>query len=325
MSGAGSEKAEEPVAYKAGDSVSIWSNTDKAWCSGTVKLVEGGNITVEYFRTTESGATKSVKVLPAGDANLKPATADAQKAAVTSQIGQPLEKRTDFGRICLGAALLSAISGMVNAVAIIEMSSTVAHHTGNASHFGRLFGSDGARFLGLMAAYLVGAGTAGFKEFDGNAVFCDKSSEGLLGVAGAIATGAGLQGIFGLKSLALLSLSFSQGLQNGITSRFSGLALRTTHMTGALTDAGLILGQWVQAQYLGKEPPSLRKPKLFLLCLLSFAAGGFVANLLRKVLGTLAALVPAALLAVVASGRFTITEIEEVLLKNVAMIKAKVA
>jgi len=144
-------------------------------------------------------------------------------------------------------------------------------------------------------------------------------------VSGAVAAGAGSKSIFGLKSLALLLLSFSQGLQNGITSRFSGLALRTTHMTGALTDAGLILGQWVRARYHGKEPPSLRKPKLFLLCVLSFAAGGFIANLLRKVLGTSAALVPASLLALVASGRLTISDIKDTVSKNMAAMKAKVA
>lgn len=33
------------------------------------------------------------------------------------------------------------------------------------------------------------------------------------------------------------------GLQNGLTSSFHGMAIRTTHFTGTVTDLGLMLGR----------------------------------------------------------------------------------
>eukprot|EP00421_Protoceratium_reticulatum_P020844 CAMPEP_0168384418 /NCGR_PEP_ID=MMETSP0228-20121227/14400_1 /TAXON_ID=133427 /ORGANISM="Protoceratium reticulatum, Strain CCCM 535 (=CCMP 1889)" /LENGTH=149 /DNA_ID=CAMNT_0008397583 /DNA_START=37 /DNA_END=482 /DNA_ORIENTATION=- len=53
----------------------------------------------------------------------------------------PLEKRGDFTQVLLMSSFLSLLSGIVNAIAIIEMGGTVAHHTGNASHTGRLLGT----------------------------------------------------------------------------------------------------------------------------------------------------------------------------------------
>lgn len=248
-----------------------------------------------------------VKALSAGHEELRPAEVAAKSEKPAPAAASPakvtaLEQRADFDRVCLGGCFLSAVSGMVNAVAIFELSSTVAHHTGNASHFGRFLGADGFRFFVLLVAYMVGAGAAGYGGCDGDAVFSGRRSDGLLGSAGAVAIGVLLQ-LIGLSSLALPLLAFSQGLQNGVTSRFTGLALRTTHMTGALTDAGLILGQWAKAQQDGKQGPSLRKPILFGSCILSFAAGGFAASIVRKFVGILAALVPAALLAAAASGK----------------------
>lgn len=321
--------AKEADKYKPGTAVKVWSKTDNKWFTGTVKSVEEGLVTVEYEKASDSGGSKMVKTLPMDSEELQ--VAEASKAAETAAAPPssapappPLEKRTDFDRIVLGAAVLSAISGMVNAVAILEMSSTVAHHTGNASHFGRLLGKDGFRFLLLMVAYVVGAGSASFGECDGNAIFTDRSSDGLLVVAGAVGVGSLLKAVAGARGLALLLWAFSQGLQNGITSRFSGLALRTTHMTGALTDAGLVLGQWVQAKYHDKPLPSLRKPTLFLSCVLSFAVGGFLVSFLWSVFGVLAAVAPAAALATIASGRLTLTTGMALLKKNFEVVSEAV-
>ncbi len=36
------------------------------------------------------------------------------------------------------------------------------------------------------------------------------------------------------------------GLQNGMATRFSGAVVRTTHMSGIVTDIGLLLGNWMR-------------------------------------------------------------------------------
>jgi len=213
-----------------------------------------------------------------------------------------LDKTGNFRRICVVSALLALASGMLNAVAIIEFSSTVAHHTGNLSHLGRLWGVDSARFAVLILSYCVGAAAVGWNECDGDAVFEGRYSSGLLCSAGAIATGVISSRVNGLGFVVLPLWAFSQGLQNGITSRFSSMPIRTTHMTGALTDFGLILGQIARKWRYGEPAPSLRKPLVFLICFSSFAAGGFAAKIFHNFLGASAGAIPAVLLAFLAMG-----------------------
>lgn len=218
----------------------------------------------------------------------------------------PLDKRTDFARVCCIAVLLSAVSGMVNVLAFMELGAVVAHQSGNTAHIGRLLSSGehsgASRIFGIAVAYLVGAAAAGFGSADGEAVFAGRPSPLLFGSALAVAAGAVLQHTTGNVVLTLLLWSFSQGLQNGVTSRFSSLPLRTTHMTGALTDAGIVLGQWLKARSRGRPLPAMHKPILFLLCTFGFGFGGFAAHLGHNSFEALAALFPAFALAAASAG-----------------------
>jgi len=211
----------------------------------------------------------------------------------------PLEKRADCTQVFLMSAFLSLLSGIVNAVAIIEMGGTVAHHTGNASHTGRLLGSDGARFFALMVAYLAGAGVQGYCKSDGEAVYAGRYSPGLLGSAVAVAGGALIEWLSGNKLVSLPILSFSQGLQNAITRKCSSLPVCTTHMTGYLTDIGAGVGAWVKG---GAQEPLPIRTKFFFLSLSAFMAGGFAAKKMLDTIGVLCALVPAGLMGVTAMG-----------------------
>jgi len=182
----------------------------------------------------------------------------------------PFEKREDFGSLCSTASFLSFISGMVNVFAVMELGTVVAHQSGNISAVGRMAGdlqnTAAARFLGIVLAYTFGSAVIGVSGCEGDAVFEGRPSNGLLGSAVAVATGAVLR-YSGLNTImTLLIWSFSQGLQNGVTSQFSSGPLRTTHMTGVFTDSGLILGKWVRAWKKGADTPNLRKPIIFLLC-----------------------------------------------------------
>jgi len=210
----------------------------------------------------------------------------------------PLEQRKDASRVVAVSTFLSFVSGIVNAVAIIKMGGTVAHHTGNASHTGRLAGSDGARFGALMLAYLVGAGVAGFVKVDGEALFAGRYSAGMLSAAIAVVAGAAIHWAGGSALVALPLLAFSQGLQNAITRKCSSLPVCTTHMTGYLTDAGSGLGLWIRT---GGGLPL--KPRFFLLSISAFVAGGFAAKAMLDLGGILVtASVPVAGMVVAAFG-----------------------
>mmetsp|Transcript_23714 Transcript_23714/g.67817 ORF Transcript_23714/g.67817 Transcript_23714/m.67817 type:complete len:309 (-) Transcript_23714:76-1002(-) len=209
----------------------------------------------------------------------------------------PLEKRVDFNTVLWMSAFLSLLSGIVNAVAIIQMGGTVAHHTGNASHAGRLAGSDGMRFLVLMVAYLAGAGVQGACKSDGEALYSGRFSPGLLGSALVVVAGALIHYCGGSALVALPLLSFSQGLQNAISRKCSSLPVCTTHMTGYLTDAGAGLGLCARAG--GRVP---LKTKFFLISILAFVVGGTIAKVMRDSVGVMAALAPAVVMALCAFG-----------------------
>ena len=214
----------------------------------------------------------------------------------------PVEKRQDLSRVAVIAILLSGISGMVNAVAILQMGGTVAHHTGNSSHTGRLAGVDGTRFAVLMLAYFVGAGVTGFRKSNGENPLLGKASPALLGCAVAVAGGGLVHWASGNSLLALPVLAFSQGMHNGVTSKFSSMPLRTTHMTGTITDTGAACGAWLRSKVYGDAAPPSTKTAFLLSTLFAFGFGGVLAKMATDRIGSLAVLPPAALLAVLAMG-----------------------
>jgi uncharacterized membrane protein YoaK (UPF0700 family) len=101
----------------------------------------------------------------------------------------------------------------------------------------------------------------------------------------ALLFGFGLLGSFTQSSpeftlVAMLLLCFLMGLQNATVTKISGARIRTTHVTGMITDVGIELGKLV---YWNRDPTcpatsTVRadRPKLRLLSLLlgSFFTGG---------------------------------------------------
>jgi len=219
----------------------------------------------------------------------------------------PVEKRPDYGQVCLMSFLLCGASGMVNAVAIIQMGGCVAHMSGNTSHFGRLLGIDAGRFAMLLSAFVFGTGIAGFTKADGEALFRGRYCPCLMSAAVAISMGvllhrcsnAGL-GLTEEGNWVTMPLwAFGNGMLNGVMSRFSSMPLRVTHHTGTLTDAGMGVGLWLRARLGGEATPNMQKNLLLWICFAGFAAGGLAAHLETE-LGILAGLPPAATMAVLA-------------------------
>lgn len=161
-----------------------------------------------------------------------------------------------FGQQARLAASLSWIGGYVNVVVLIHTDMTVSHVTGNATHLGQLVvearwhGALLVAFLPLM--FLVGAMLAGTCEQVAVRRRSPRSpfvlpiaiEAAVLSVLslvivwqdahGRSATAwraAAFYGVTGLGSLAM-------GLQNATITRISGATVRTTHLTGVVTDLG---------------------------------------------------------------------------------------
>eukprot|EP00927_Polykrikos_kofoidii_P012831 TRINITY_DN15565_c0_g1_i1.p1 TRINITY_DN15565_c0_g1~~TRINITY_DN15565_c0_g1_i1.p1 ORF type:complete len:260 (+),score=33.58 TRINITY_DN15565_c0_g1_i1:71-850(+) len=245
-------------------------------------------------------------------------TATSDAGAVSSSIAPKpakpnvlkLDDRGDFGRVCLTAGILTWASGMVNGLALFEFAAGVAAHTGSVLNLGRLFGTDAARLVPPLLGWVGGGAVAGFADCDGDSALTGRGSPGLLCSAATIAAGVGLYGSTNRKQLTLVLWSFAIGLQNGITSKFSSMAIRSSHVTGALTDLGLIVGHMLRSFVHGrhelspKQSPPLRKLIVLLVGLCSFVSGGFCATRARRagIPGVVAALFPAVVVAALATG-----------------------
>ncbi len=93
-------------------------------------------------------------------------------------------------------------------------------------------------------------------------------------------------------------VAMAAGLQNAMATTYSGSVVRTTHMTGIVTDLGIHLGHALRG-----HAPEWLKMRLLLTLFSSFLGGGIVASLLYRKLEDLA-LLPPALALVVASGAY---------------------
>ncbi|RZI63908.1 MAG: DUF1275 domain-containing protein [Variovorax sp.] len=188
--------------------------------------------------------------------------------------------------------LLAFNAGAVNAGGLLVVHMYTSHMSGFASQLadGLVLGSMplllGA--LGALLAFVVGAATT--------AVIVHWARRHRLRSAFAmpLMLEAALLLVFGLLGaitltwptlfavpLTVLLLSYIMGLQNGLSSSMSNGKMRTTHMTGHITDLGLELGR-LAFRNPRETPAALRVQanrsalRLYASLLLMFIAGGLV-------------------------------------------------
>eukprot|EP00929_Paragymnodinium_shiwhaense_P081766 TRINITY_DN42878_c0_g1_i3.p2 TRINITY_DN42878_c0_g1~~TRINITY_DN42878_c0_g1_i3.p2 ORF type:complete len:212 (+),score=24.82 TRINITY_DN42878_c0_g1_i3:156-791(+) len=191
----------------------------------------------------------------------------------------------DFERVVFVNAWLTMMSGIVNAVAFLEMGMTVSHHTGNATHWGRLTGTDGMKFLRLISAFMAGSAALGASPIDAEAPYAGRVCPALLGTAFAVLGAFLVKHLDGSTMVTCQLLAFSQGIMNALTRKCTSMPICSSHVTGYVTDAGAILGTWVSASIKGAKAPSLKKPAIFLIPVCTFALGGLVTANLKEVAG----------------------------------------
>ncbi|MFZ6663618.1 YoaK family protein [Peijinzhouia sedimentorum] len=74
---------------------------------------------------------------------------------------------------------------------------------------------------------------------------------------------------------------FAMGLQNGLTASISNFAVKTTHLTGATTDLGILFSMFTKKKY-REHPELLGKAKLIGTIAISYLSGAVVSGLLYK-------------------------------------------
>jgi uncharacterized membrane protein YoaK (UPF0700 family) len=201
--------------------------------------------------------------------------------------------------------LLSLAAGSVNAGAFMACQRFVTHVTGLTTQLGmdvgmwRLMAEYGVVVLcfiaGAMASVLALQGRHHRGKQPLHALPLVVVSFMLVAVA--LSGNAGLFGAFGASVeqpsdfLLLSLLSFAMGLQNATVATSTGMAIRTTHMTGPATDLGVHLASaWFtsgESRRSALRAAALRGGKI-----VAFASGAALMVPLARASGYLAFLIP---------------------------------
>ncbi len=159
-------------------------------------------------------------------------------------------KPSDFPAWSLlgGALLLSATAGFVNVVMLQLFHVPVSHMTGAASHLSEEMIGGGWRGLvftgGVVLAFLGGATVCGLIVGNKSLRPGRRYGIGLMVEGAALGLAAWLAQRGQLA--ALPAAAFACGLQNALATSYHNLVIRTTHVTGIVTDIGLMLGHLIK-------------------------------------------------------------------------------
>ena len=216
--------------------------------------------------------------------------------------------RTPRANVGLGATLCF-VAGATNAGGFLAVGQYTSHMTGIVSAIADslVLGQFALVLAGLasLLAFLCGAATTAWivnwclrhnlRSAYGLPLFLEAV---LLLIFGLF--GAGINFYAGLfVPLTVLVLCYIMGLQNAVITKISNAEIRTTHITGLVTDLGIELGKMLYFNHMAGEKKVLanrRKLRLHLTLVTSFFIGGLVGAVGFKTLGYVSTVALAALL-----------------------------
>ncbi|KAJ3071802.1 hypothetical protein HDU98_004770 [Podochytrium sp. JEL0797] len=152
----------------------------------------------------------------------------------------------EFNTIVAGACILTMNAGFINVVTLDGVFSvTVSHVTGNVSRIAISLASGDLTTLSLVLSilfsFMFGSFISGY--IVGDAKFVLGRSYGYALLLESAMLFASFLTLKGEYIVGEWCAAFACGLQNAMATSYSGLVVRTMHMTGIATDIGNILGQ----------------------------------------------------------------------------------
>lgn len=216
-------------------------------------------------------------------------------------------QRTAQNNTRLGAAL-SFVAGAANAGGFLAVGQYTSHMTGIVSSVADnlVLGQIGLALAGLaaLAAFISGAMTTAWmvnwglrrklQSAYGRPLLLEAA---LLLIFGLFGTGINLFADL-FVPLTVLVLCFIMGLQNAVITKISNAEIRTTHVTGLVTDLGIELGKLFYINRLTRDKlvvANRKKLRLHATLITSFFIGGLLGALGFKTMGFITTL-PLALL-----------------------------
>ncbi len=193
-----------------------------------------------------------------------------------------------------GAAVLALCAGMINVIAILGfVHKGITHVTGNCSLLSvEILNGDWKSLketFCVIASFFLGSVLAGIIIRDAHLRMGRR-----YGVALAVECVLLLVSTYGFirgASYGEFFASMAAGLQNAMASTYSEAIVRTTHLTGILTDLGSLVGHALR-----RIKIDLKRIRLLSTIFISFLVGGLLGAITYRSLGALAMSVPAVII-----------------------------
>jgi uncharacterized membrane protein YoaK (UPF0700 family) len=212
----------------------------------------------------------------------------------------PYTKPATIRFILWSTFILSALAGYINSIFLTLLLSPVSHLSGTLSRISldisRFDINDLGQVAVILFSFAVGAVISG-ALIGNNTVQVGRRYGLVLGLEGMFLA---LSALF-LPTNRMLAVSLAAlacGVQNGMASNYRGMIIRTTHITGVVTDLGVLVGYWIRH----RKIESWRFAILFM-TVVSFGVGGLLGAVLSFRWGGYALWV-AAVIALVAGGAY---------------------
>lgn len=213
--------------------------------------------------------------------------------------------------VLLGGCVLAFGASVVNVTFLFETGTSVSHLTGDLSRIasglatsGGILTTDVQRVLAATLGFVAGATLSGLLIHHPQ-LEIERPYGRMLSSMGLLFTLAGLLQATH-PAVAIGIAGFACGMQNALASRYRGVVLRTTHVTGILTDLGIALGMKLRGHTIDRwkiEIPLLLAISFFigavvgsalhllttwpllLLCGLAYVAGGLGVTIVKRLPG----------------------------------------
>jgi uncharacterized membrane protein YoaK (UPF0700 family) len=199
----------------------------------------------------------------------------SEQISPVAQVPLHERRKSHFAAICIGGVLLTLNAGFINAVTLHRSGVVVAHVTGTFTKSAiAISDGDGLEFVKMwwmILCFMFGSFVTSlmvpYQTF-----YLGRAYNRVFIVGTIFLSIAAFVGIYSpTDDLYCYFTTIACGMQNAMTTGYSGSVLRTTHMTGMTTDVGIILGKiakgnWKDAWKLG----------LFVPMMLGFVIGGIL-------------------------------------------------
>jgi uncharacterized membrane protein YoaK (UPF0700 family) len=209
--------------------------------------------------------------------------------------------------ILMGGFLLTFVAGSVNAVGFLGMHhQAISHMSGTVT----VLSNELATGQFSLAVYAV---TVVLSFFTGSVLSAAIIRQSALKLGRRYGVALLMESVLLVAASRLLKngdymgdclAAMACGLQNAMATHYSGAVIRTTHVTGIITDLGIAVGLKLRG-----EPIEARRAGLLLVLLAGFFTGGILGSLGYTWIGFDTLLFPAALTGAAGAGYFVFKQV----------------